>query len=143
MARRKSKIFRNIISGPGYVFKARKRRSRKPKDPELVKEYYERTTKVFNTESGSSHPVFVDVKPCQQIDENTPHGVRVLVAKYPNFYKIYFHSFYPPGEPGFPRGGVKVWNTNIHKMQTFYSESVAIHPDDKSIYKFECFENTK
>jgi hypothetical protein len=106
-----------------------KRRGRKPKNPEEIKEYYERKVVMFNPNSGTTHQVFTGVKPCQQINETTQVGVRVLVARYPNFYRMYLYSFHKPGEHTFPRGGVKIWNANFHQMQTFYQESVAIHPE--------------
>ena len=104
-----------------------KHRGRKPKDPELIPEYYDRKYAVFSP-SGSSHLIFTGVKLCQQVNENTLIGTRVLVARYPNFYKIYLYSFHKPGELTFPRGGVKVWNANDHQVQSFYNESVALHP---------------
>jgi len=101
---------------------------RKPKNPEEIKEYYERKEVVFNPSSGTSHQVFTGVKLCQQINETTQMGTRVLVARYPNFYRLYLYSFHKPGEPTFPRGGIKIWNSNFHQIQYFYQESVAIHP---------------
>ena len=69
---------------------------RKPKNPEEIKEYYERKEVVFNPSSGTSHQVFTGVKLCQQINETTQMGTRVLVARYPNFYRLYLYSFHKP-----------------------------------------------
>lgn len=125
----KSKAFEQKMKEGLGVEDKPKRRGRKPKDPELIKEYYERKRVVFNPQSGTEHVIFSDVKPCQQVNEATQIGTRVLVARHPNFYKLYLYSYHKPGEPTFPRGGVKVWNANEYQMQSYYTESVAIHPD--------------
>ena len=105
-----------------------KRKGRKPKDPALIKEFYDRANKIFNPENGLVHRVFVGVKDAQKIREDTPVGTRVLVARYPDFYKLYLYDFKLVGSPHYPYGGVKVWNSTHGQMQSFYYDSVAIHP---------------
>jgi hypothetical protein len=34
-----------------------------------------------------------------------------------------------PNSPGYPRGGVKVWNDTDEQMQSYHYESVILHPD--------------
>lgn len=99
------------------------------------REYYLRSSKVFNINGGLSHQIFLNVKEEQKINEETPIGTRVLVAKYPDFYKMYLYKYCKPGEPEFPRGGIKVWNVEYDQLQSFYYESVAIHPEHY-IHKF-------
>lgn len=108
---------------------------RKKKEEKIKLDYFERRNKSINPDSPVTHAVFVDVTEVQQVTENTEKGTRVLVAKYPDFYKIYFHSYIHPGTKSFPRGGIKVWNANQDQMQCFYFESVAIHPEGGK-YKF-------
>ena len=99
--------------------------------------FYERRTQVFNPQSEITHEVFVDVAEHQKITETTEKGVRVLVARYPDFYKIYFFKYIPVGSDSYPRGGVKVFNATDDQYQCFYFESVALHPKGGK-YSFEC-----
>jgi len=92
------------------------------------KEYCDRASKVFSPISMMKHVIFLGIKEYQKVIESTPIGSRLAVAKYPNFYKLYLYSYHSPGEPSYPRGGVKVWNETDRQMQSFYLESVAIHP---------------
>jgi hypothetical protein len=102
---------------------------RKKKEEKVKLDYFERRKKLINPDSACAHDIFVDVNEHQQVTEKTEQGIRVLVARYPDFYKIYFHSYLQPGTPSFPRGGVRVWNATHDQMQYFYFESVAIHPE--------------
>ena len=101
---------------------------RKKKEEKEKMSFFERRQQTFNS-SSTAHEVFIGVTENQQVKPDTEKGVRVLVARYPDFYKIYFHSYIQPGTPSFPRGGVKVWNATHDQMQYFYFESVALHPD--------------
>jgi len=105
-----------------------KKRGRKPKTPEEEKSYYDRVEKTFSN-SGTTHKVFIGVKDNQKIDITTPIGIRVLVARYPDFYKMYLYSYHQIGEPSYPLGGVRVWNEAFGQVQAFYYDSVAIHPE--------------
>jgi len=105
-----------------------RKRGRKPKEPEEEKQYYERVDKVF-TNGGADHKVFVGVKNNQKIDIFTPIGTRVLVAKYPDFYKMYLYAYHQAGEKSWPVGGVRIWNEAFGQVQAFHFESVAIHPE--------------
>jgi hypothetical protein len=77
------------------------------------------------------HLVFSNIPSDKKISRDTDTGSRVIVAKYPNFYKIYFVEYIEAGKPSFPRGGVKVYNQTFDQMQYFYYESVALHPTKK------------
>ena len=106
-----------------------KKKGRKPKDPALVKEFYDRSTRIFNPESAVVHSVFIGVKDSQKVKEDTPIGTRLLIARYPDFYKLYLFDYKLVGTPHYPYGGVKVWNATLGQMQSFYYESSAIHPN--------------
>lgn len=112
-----------------------KKKGRKPKAPEENKEYYDRADKVFSA-SGTTHKVFLNVKDAQKIDFFTPIGTRVLVARYPDFYKLYLYAYHRPGEVSYPLGGIRVWNEVHGQVQAFYYESVAIHPDGGTLKRF-------
>lgn len=64
-------------------------------------------------------------------------GVRVLVAEHPDFWKIYFKKFHEPGDAGFPHGGITVYNANNRRSESYYLESVALHPKGGSIRMIE------
>lgn len=108
---------------------------RKKDEPKL--EYYERKSQVFNPESQIAHMVFIGVSNHQKITQDTEKGTRVLVARYPDFYKIYFFRYIPVGSTSYPRGGVKVFNATEDQFQCFYYESVAIHPTQKGLFRFD------
>jgi len=105
-----------------------RKKGRKPKEPEEEKQYYERIEKIFSN-GGTGHKIFVGVKDNQKVDIFTPIGTRVLVARYPDFYKMYLYAYHQIGEPCYPYGGIRVWNEAFGQVQAFYYESVAIHPD--------------
>jgi hypothetical protein len=105
--------------------------------------FYERRKQVFNPQSEIVHEVFVDVEEYQKVTKDTERGTRVLVARYPDFYKIYFSRYIPIGSDSYPRGGVIVYNFTDGQYQSFYFESVAIHPNQKTKYSFECSMETK
>jgi hypothetical protein len=69
------------------------------------------------------------------ITKNTDIGSRVIVAKYPLFYKIYFMEYIDIGKKYFPHGAIKVYNATFDQTQYFYYESVAIHPTKKDKYR--------
>jgi hypothetical protein len=94
--------------------------------------YPERGEKIFNVVSSVSHYVFLNTPDNQKITPSTEHGVRVLVAKYPDFHKIYFCKYIYQHTDNFPFGGIKVWNSEVDQMQYFYYDSVALHPSGGS-----------
>lgn len=106
------------------------------KKQEIPMKFYEKRKQVFNTESSISHEIFIGVEDHQKITEKTERGVRVLVARYPDTYKIYFYKFIPVGSNNYPRGGIKVFNATMDQFQCFYFESVAVHPRGGK-YNFE------
>jgi hypothetical protein len=97
----------------------------------MIEEYpvLERTKKIINPESNTSHDVFIHVDDKQRVTEATQKGRRVLVARYPDFYKIYFFKYIPAGHEHYPFGGIKVWNVTYDQFQSFYFDSVALHPN--------------
>lgn len=80
-------------------------------------------------QSGIDHVIFVNVPENQKIKIDSEVGIRILVARYPDFYKCYLSKCFKPGDQGWPKGGVKVWNATNEQMQCFYYDSVALHPD--------------
>lgn len=102
-------------------------------------DYFDRRKERVNPESSCLHSIFVEVSDIQKVTDKTEKGIRVLVARYPDFYKIYFHSYLSPGTPSYPRGGIRVYNVTLGQMQCFYFESVAIHPEG-GFYKFHSKE---
>ena len=68
-------------------------------------------------------------------------GVRVLVAEHPDFWKIYFKKYHEPGEDGFPHGGITVYNANNRRSESYYLESVALHPKGGSIRMIELIDS--
>lgn len=100
----------------------------KKSDRENEKPTILKGSKIFNNESGVEHSIYQNIPDSLIVKEDCPKGTRVLVSKYPDFYKIFLFRYYKSGEPSFPRGGVKVWNDTDQQMQCFYYESVAIHP---------------
>jgi hypothetical protein len=102
---------------------------RKKKEEKEKMSFFERRRHTFNPESGITHQIFINVTEHQRVTENTEKGTRILVARYPDFYKIYLFQYMLPGTEGYPRGGVRAWNVNEEQMQCFYVESVALHPD--------------
>ncbi len=109
------------------------------KKPDISEEELEQTeiTNVFRPinkvfpPSTVCHLVFANIPSDKKISKDTDTGSRVIVAKYPTFYKIYFVEYIDAGKPSFPRGGVKVYNQTFDQMQYFYYESVALHPTKK------------
>jgi hypothetical protein len=98
--------------------------------------YFKCTQRVVSPTSNVTHWVFNDVDATHKVDNFTAKGTRLLVARYPDFYKIYLYKTHRAGEPSWPNGGVMVYNANYETMQYFYYDSVAIHPEG-GMYKFQ------
>lgn len=96
--------------------------------------YYKTSYKSVSS-STIQHWVYLDVDNEHVVDSLTPKGTRLLVARYPDFYKIFLYKSHISGEPSWPKGGVEVYNSNYETMQYFYFDSVAIHPEGGN-YKF-------
>ena len=73
----------------------------------------------------------------RRITKYTDVGSRVVVAKYPLFYKIYFMEYIDIGKPHFPIGGIKVYNATFEQTQYFYYDAVALHPTKKDTYRVQ------
>lgn len=71
----------------------------------------------------------------RRVTKNTDVGSRVIVAKYPMFYKLYFMEYIDMGKKHFPYGGIKIYNATYDQTQYFYYESVATHPTKKDKYR--------
>jgi hypothetical protein len=84
---------------------------------------------VITPQTGIEHAIFVNVPADRKVDEYTERGIRVMVAKHPDFYRLYLYRYMLPNSPGYPRGGVKVWNDTDEQMQSYHYESVILHPD--------------
>lgn len=76
----------------------------------------------------------------RQITKTTDIGTRIIVAKYPAFYKIYFMEYIDIGKPHFPIGGIKVYNLTFGQVQYFYYDAVALHPTKKDKYRIKDVE---
>lgn len=98
--------------------------------------YYKCVQRIVSKKSNIEHWTFQEVDNDHKVDQFTIKGTRVLVASYPDFYKIFVYKTHVSGEPSWPNGGVTVYNATYEIMQSFYYDSVAIHPDGGS-YKFQ------
>jgi hypothetical protein len=85
--------------------------------------------------SRSTFSCYAHIPAERRITKDTDIGSRVIVAKYPAFYKIYFMEYIDAGQPHFPHGGIKVYNATYEQAQYFYYESVAIHPTKHDKYR--------
>lgn len=104
---------------------------KKSEGEDLNESSYLIRSKIFNNESRIHHNVFYNVPDDKKINIFTEKGIRVTVAKYPSYYKIYFVEYIEPGRQSYPRGGIKVYNQTYEQYQSFYYESVALHPTKK------------
>ena len=116
--------------------------TRKPKQNKNEPVYDVGNSKYFKSEqrtvtktSNTEHWIFFEVNDESKVDRFTSKGTRVLVAKYPDYYKLYLYKTHIPDELGWPIGGVTIYNATDDVIQSFYYDSVAIHPDGGS-YKF-------
>jgi hypothetical protein len=98
--------------------------------------YFKSTQRTVRKSSSTEHWIFLDVNDENKVDRFTLKGTRVLVAKYPDYYKLYLYKTHTPDEMSWPIGGVTIYNATDDVMQSFYYESVVIHPDGGS-YKFQ------
>lgn len=89
----------------------------------------------FFKHSGIEFEIYKNIPVERRITKNTDIGSRVIVAKYPIFYKIYFMEYIDAGKPHFPVGGIKVYNATFEQTQYFYYDSVALHPTKKDKYR--------
>jgi hypothetical protein len=82
----------------------------------------------FSPSRSLMYEAFEKIPSKQRVDPFTPYGTRVLVAKYPDFYKLFLIRYHEEGEPSYPYGGVEVWNANDDCRCAFYYDAVSIHP---------------
>jgi len=122
-----------IIESTGDTKKVKKK-AKTIKESDESNRYYKSIPKIIGT-NGTIFEVFINVDKDNVVNEITPKGTRVLVAKYPDFYKLYLYKTHRVGDPCFPNGGVTVYNTSYEMMQCYHYESTAIHPEGGS-YRF-------
>lgn len=103
--------------------------------------YFKVGSRVHNPATDVLLDVYLNVDKDHVVDQFTAPGTRVLVAKYPDFYKIYLYETHTVGAPNFPMGGVTVYNVTYEMMQYFSYESVAIHPEGGS-YRFKSMQES-
>jgi uncharacterized membrane protein len=104
-----------------------KRRGRKPAEAEVSP--FVRTVRQIDRPGVSYQIVtFKKIPHDAQVDKFTLPGQRVIVAKYPDFYKIFLKHYYDAGEPMYPHGGIKVYNATDDKTESFAHDAVALHP---------------
>ena len=97
--------------------------------------YFKSVQRTVTKTSNTEHWIFFEVNDESKVDRFTSKGTRVLVAKYPDYYKLYLYKTHIPDELGWPIGGVTIYNVTDDVIQSFYYDSVAIHPDGW-YYKF-------
>lgn len=90
--------------------------------------------------SDIDYTIFSNVPVQYKINKDTDVGLRVVVAKYPAFYKIYFMQYIDAGAKHFPNGGIKVYNSTFDQTQYHRYESVALHPTKKDKYRVTTIE---
>lgn len=101
---------------------------------EAVKGYFKRIGKVVSHGActGMTLIHFENVPMESQIQNFTEIGIRVLVAKYPDFYKIYFKRFFVTGDENHRQDAVEVYNANEERCECHYADQVALHPEGGS-----------
>ena len=102
-------------------------------DLELVGQF--KTIQKRYPPSETDYIVFMSIPEDKRVTKSTDIGSRVIVAKYPFFYKIYFMEYIEKGKTFFPNGGIKCYNSTFDQLQYFPYDSVAIHPTKKDKYK--------
>ena len=121
-----------------------KKKKKKKKQEHIDEEkstYFKIGKRVHNPETGVLLDVYLNVDKDHVVNQFTSPGTRVLVARYPDFYKMYLYKTHVIGAPHFPMGGVTVYNATYEMMQDFSYESVAIHPDG-GWYRFKSMQES-
>lgn len=89
------------------------------KDLNIIKKIYK--------QGGSAHLVFSLLPEELKLDKTVEKGRRVLTTYYPESHDVYLISYYNPGEPSYPFGGVRVYNRSLDEYKVLYPESVVKH----------------
>lgn len=76
---------------------------------------------------GFTYKEFINIPIELNVDENTPIGSRVYVAKYTSLYKNYLVKYHKKNTMGYPDGGVEVYCANEKIYIKLYIQSVALH----------------
>jgi len=138
MSKKKSKDgFKDIIKEKlgqktSFSLKEKSKKLSKLEEKEDVDEsFFQKEYRIINSGSNIEHVFFRNIPIDKRITTITERGCRVMVAKYPSFYKIYFIKYIILGSKNYPHGGIKVYNQTYDQVQSFYYGSVAIHPTKK------------
>jgi hypothetical protein len=140
---KKSDDLKKIIKSKLNLVDSSKEISSKPKKEKKISEEEEaveiqdkfRVVQRSYPPSSVDYSVYYTIPKEYKIDSFTEVGSRVIVAKYPIFYKIYLIKYIEAGVPHFPRGGIKVYNTEYDQIQYHGYDSVALHPTKKDKYR--------
>ena len=116
---KKSDDLKKIIKSKLNLVDSSKEISSKPKKEKKISEEEEaveiqdkfRVVQRSYPPSSVDYSVYYTIPKEYKIDSFTEVGSRVIVAKYPIFYKIYVMKYIEAGVPHFPLGGIKVYNT--------------------------------
>jgi hypothetical protein len=93
--------------------------SKLSKDLKIIRKIYSTGGSIFN--------VFENIPIKLRLDKTVEKGRRVTTSYYPESHDIYFIEYYNIGEPGYPHGGVRVYNKSLDEYKTLYPESVIKH----------------
>jgi hypothetical protein len=108
-------------------------------EDEIVGKAFRTINKIF-PHSTVEHIIFDSIPAENKITRDTDIGTRVIVAKYPSFYKIYFMKYHDAGTKFYPNGGIEVYNSTYDLKQSFPLQSVAVHPTKKDKYRVTIIE---
>jgi len=103
----------------------------KLEEVDIDESFFQREYRIVNSDSNVEHVFFRNIPVDKRVTAITERGCRVAVAKYPSFYKIYFIKYMVMDSRNYPLGGIKVYNQTYDQVQSFYYDSVAIHPTKK------------
>lgn len=97
-------------------------------------------SKIYSS-SNIEFQIYQNIPSDRKITKLTDVGSRVIVAKYPNFYKMYFMEYIDVGKRHFPNGAIKIYNVTFEQTQYFYYDAVALHPAKKDKYRVTLIED--
>jgi hypothetical protein len=110
------------------------KRGRKPRDSKTESPGLQRIQKTIVKGIIVYHrSIFSNVPHDLYVDKFTPHGTRVIVAKFPDSFKFYLKAYHEAGEQGFPHGGVTLFNAIEGRNETHALESITRHPTDTKV----------
>jgi hypothetical protein len=81
-----------------------------------------------NNEFGLPVAYFSEIP--QELELSKEHvGKKVLVAKHGNSVRTKLTGYYPENSKLYPKGGVSIWNETYEQYESYYLNSVILHPD--------------